>query len=126
MVATMTHEPNTRNAIASAVLVDIDAGTGAAYLRFETAGDAEVATCTFPDPAGTVTGAVLNFDVDPDISDTTPAGGTIEHASIYDSDANKILECNVAVTGASINISSITIATGDTVTLTSLTYTAPT
>lgn len=126
MVATMSHEANTRNAIASAVLVDIDAGTGAAYLRFETGGDAEVATCTFPDPAGTVTGATLTFDVDPDISDTSPVGGTIAKASIYDSDANKILECNVAVTDASINISSLTIATGDTVTLTTLEYVAPT
>ena len=120
----VVHEAAVRNSIADTVLAAVG---NAGYLRFETSGDAEVSTHTFPTPSGTVAGATLTFDCDPDISDTSPAGGTIAQASIYTSGATKILECSAGTaTSNDITVSSVTIATTDTVTLTALTYVAPT
>lgn len=121
-----TLETAARNAACDAVVDLIDAGAGAGTLVFETSGDVEVATLTFSDPAfGNAAAGVATANSI--TSDTDATGGTVAQASLYDSDSNKVCELTVTVTsgGGDIELSSLTIGSGDTVSLSSLTITMP-
>jgi len=118
----VTHATATRTAIATAVLGEIDAGT-AGNLVFKTSGDVEVATCPLSAVSGTVSGAVLTFAAITD--DTNATGGTVAKFTIDDSAATNVLNGAVAVSGSDINMSSLAVGVGDTVSVSSLTYTAP-
>lgn len=113
-----------RNAMVDAFVDLIDAGAGAGTLVFETSGDVEVATLTFSDPAfgsaasGVGTASAIT-------SDTSATGGTVAQASIYDSNATKVVELSVGTSGTDIIISSTTIGAGSTVACSSLTFTMP-
>ena len=121
----VTHSATAKNSIANAILDDIDVAA-AGYLSFETTGATEVSRHTFPTTCGTVTTDTLTFTCGTGgISDTSPTGGTVAQATIRTSADATILSCGVAVTGSDIDLSSLTIGTGDTVTLTALSYTAP-
>lgn len=122
----VTHAPAVRNAIADLVVDSIDAGDAAGVLEFQTSGNQEVATLTFGDPAfggasnGTATANAITED-----SDAT--GGTIAKAVIKDSDSNEVLSCSVTGPGGGgdIELSSVEVSAGQTVSLNSLTYSAP-
>jgi len=104
----------------TAVLAAINAGSGPGKLEIGTAGMASVlATLTFADPAGSVDGAVLTLDFDPDISDTSAdATGTAAAARIRDSDDNDVVTgLTVGTSGADIILDSVSITAGQTVTL---------
>jgi len=104
----------------AAVLAAIDAGSGAGKLEIGTAGMASVlATLTLADPSGSVAGAVLTLDFDPDISDTSAdASGTAAAARIRDSDNNDVVTgLTVGTSGADIILDSVNITAGQTVTL---------
>jgi hypothetical protein len=119
-----TLETAARNAACNAIVDLIDAGSGAGTLEFETSGDVEVATLTFSDPAfgDAATGVATASSI---TSDTNATGGTVAQASMYDSDSNKVMECTVSTSGADINLSSLTVGAGDTVSCSSLTVTVP-
>lgn len=119
----VTHSAATRNAIADAVLAEIDIDVGAGTLEFQTSGAVEAATCTLSDPAGTVTGAVLTFSAITD--DTNATGGTVDRFVIKSNGGGERVLGSVATSGGDINLSSLTIGAGDTVSVSSLTYTAP-
>lgn len=120
----VTHPTAVRNAIADAVVDLIDAGAGAGTLEFQTSGDVEVATLTFSDPAfgaaasGTATASAIT-------SDTTATGGTIAKFAIKDSDDTDVIYGSVGTAGEDINLSSLVVAANDTVSVSSLTYSAP-
>lgn len=120
----ITLETASRNAACNAVVDLVDGGAAAGTLVFETSGDVEVATCTFSDPAfggasvGVATASAIT-------SDTTATGGTIAQFSFYDSDSTKILEGSCGTSGEDINLSSLSIAANDTVSVSSLTVTMP-
>lgn len=124
--AAVTHSTAVRNVLADAVVDAIDAGASAGTLEFHTSGDVEVATLTFSDPAfgaassGTATANAIT-------SDTSATGGTIAKFVVKDSDGNTIFAGSVTATGGGgdITLSSVVISAGQTVSLTSLTYTAP-
>ncbi len=126
LVGAVTHPVAVRNAIADLVVDRIDAGAGAGILEFQTSGDVEVATLTFSDPAfgaaasGTATASAIT-------SDTSATGGTIAKARAKDSVATECFACSVTATGGGgdIELSSVVISAGQTVSLSSLTYTAP-
>lgn len=119
-----TLETSARNAACNAVVDLIDAGAGAGTLVFETSGDVEVATLTFSDPAfGNAAAGVATASAITD--DTSATGGTVAQASFYDSDSTKVLEATVATSGADINLSSLSVGAGDTVSVSSLTVTMP-
>lgn len=124
----VTHETATRNSLATAIRDEIDTG-GGGYLLFETSGDAEVARIDFATPnCGTVATGVLTFSGTPIGSDTSPAAaGTIAHASFYDGASAKIMQATVSTTSSTNNvqISTLTPGSTDTVTLNSLSWTAP-
>ena len=122
----VTHPTAVRNAIADLVVDRLDAGAGAGTLEMQTSGNAEVATLTFSDPAfgsaasGTATANSIT-------SDTNATGGTIAKAVLQDSDGTDAILCSVTATGGGgdIELSSVVISAGQTVQVSSLTYTAP-
>ena len=127
----VTHETAVRNGIADYVCDLIDTGTASpnlGYIEFQTAASAEAATLTFANPAfgaaaaGTATANTIT-------SDATATGGEVTKFVIYDSDGTALVNGSVTATSASpqgdITLSSTTIGAGDTVSLSSLTYSAP-
>lgn len=122
----VTLETIARNGACNGVVDLVDAGAGAGTLVFETSGDVEVATLTFSDPAfGAAATGVATASAITD--DTSATGGTVAQASFYDSDANKVLECSVTATGGGgdIELSSLSVGVGDTVSVSALTVTMP-
>jgi len=119
----VTHSPATRNAIADAVLADIDIDVGAGNLEFQTSGSAEVATLPLSDPAGVVAAEVLTFSAI--TSDTNSTGGTVDRFEIQSNGGGARVLGNVLTSGGDINLSSLTVGATDTVSMSSLTYTAP-
>jgi len=122
----VTYSTAAKAARMTAVVNQIDAGAGAGTLEIGTTGMASVlAVLTLADPCGTVSGAVLTFDFDPDISDTSANNtGTAAEARIKDSDGTVIISgLTVSTSGADINLDSVSITTGQTVTLTTGTIT---
>jgi hypothetical protein len=113
-----------RNAAVAAVAALMDEGSGAGALVFRTAASAEVATLQFSDPAfgSPSTGVVTADTITPDTSAT---GGTTDRATLEDSDAEVMLTASVGTSGEDINLSSVVIGAGDTVSVSSLTMTMP-
>lgn len=127
MVVVLTNAA--RSAAADAVVDLIDAGVGAGTLELKSVPSTvqavnEVATMTFSDPAfGAASNGVATASAITD--DTSATGGTANDATFFDSNGVAVLQCDVAAAASDINLSSITIGAGDTVTITSLTYTQP-
>ena len=114
----------TRNAACDAVVDRIDAGAGAGALVFRTAASAEVATLAFSDPAfgNAATGVATANAI---TSDSSATGGTTDRATLEDSTAAIVLTASVGTSGKDINLSSVVIGAGDTVSMSSLTVTVP-
>lgn len=118
------YNTNVKNTRMTAVVNAIDAGTAAGVLEIGTTGMASVlASITLSDPCGTVTGGVLTFDM-PKSDTNADNTGTAAEARIKDSDGIVVISgLTVGTTGANINLSSVGITTGDTVTINSATIT---
>lgn len=120
----MILETVSRNAMCDALVDLVDGGTGAGYLQFETSGDVEVATLPFSATAfgaaatGVATAAAIT-------SDTSATGGTVAQASVYNGDDVKLWENTVSTSGAEINLSSLSVGVGDTVSMSAYTVTVP-
>jgi hypothetical protein len=124
----VTHSVAARNAAANAVVDILDTGTGAAEgsLIIQTAGSAEVATLPLSNPAfgnassGTATANAIT-------SDTNATGGTAAKAALRDRDDVETILCSVTASGGGgdIIISNTSVGAGDTVSCSSLTYSAP-
>lgn len=122
----VTHPTAVRNLIADLVVDQLDLNTPPGKLVFQTAGGAAVATLTFSNPAfgssatGTATASAIT-------SDTNAVGGTTTKAELRQGNATAIVLCSVTNTGGGgdIQLSSTVISAGQTVAVTSLTYSAP-
>ena len=122
---TISHPEAIRNQLCNLVVDLIDGGASAGRLEFRTSGDAEAATIFFQDPAfGAASGGTAIANT-PMTDDTNAQGGTVDRFAILDSNSTVILTGAVATSGSDINLSSTTIGAGDTVSLTSLSYSAP-
>lgn len=126
---TLTLQTATRNAACDAIVDLIDGGAGAGILEIKSAastvvGTNEVATLTFSDPAfgaassGTATASAIT-------DDTSATGGTASDFTVFDSNNTSIFQGSVSTSGADLNLSSVSIGAGDTVTITSFTVTMP-
>lgn len=109
----------------TAVRDTIDAGTGAGVLQIGTTGMATVlAEFTLNDPSGTVSGSVLTLSGFPKSDTSANATGTAAAARIRDSNSNDVITgLTVGTSGSDINLDSVSITTGQTVTLNSATIT---
>ena len=119
----VTHIAATRNGIADYVVDQLDGGT---LIFYQSNGTTEVATCTFGTPAfGAASAGVATANAITD--DTSATGGTTTIANLTTSGASEIVECSVSSTGGGgdIELSSNVVGAGDTVSISSLTYTAP-
>lgn len=120
----VTHPTTVRNGLADYVVDLIDAGAGAGTLEFQTSGNVEVATLTFSDPAfGAATGGTATASAI--TSDTSATGGTVAKFVVKDSNGNPVFYGAVGTSGSDINLSSLAVGVGDTVSISSLTYSAP-
>ena len=125
----ITHHDDIRNSVCNLVVDAIDAGAGAGKLVFRTSGNTAVATLTFSDPAFDAAGTAGGNSVgvataEPITSDTNAAGGTVAKFTVEDSTTKMVFTGAVSTSGSDINLSSLTVGAGDTVTVSALTYTA--
>jgi hypothetical protein len=127
----VTHGATTRNALATTVLTRIDAGSDPGSLVFRLTGNVgapgtAVATLTLSDPAGTVSGAVLTFSAITSDTNATGNASAVATATLQNSDDEVVVHCAVAASASDINMTGgLTVGAGDTVSCSSLTYTAP-
>ena len=127
MAGTTTHSTAFRDAVAD--LVDSTLST-TAKLVFRTTGNVgtpgtAVATLSFANPAfGASSSGVITADTI--TSDTNAAGGTIATATLQTGAGTVVVHCTVGTSGDAINVTSggLTVTAGDTVSCSSLTYTA--
>jgi hypothetical protein len=126
-LAAVTHPAAVRTGMADFVVDQLDEGAPPGLIEMQTSGDVEVATLTFSNPAfgnadgsGVATAGAITDDED-------ATGGTIAKARLQNAAATDKVICSVTSTGSGgdIELSSVVISAGQTVGLTSLTYTAP-
>lgn len=124
----VTHSTAARNAACNAVVDILDTGSGdaAGDLFIMTSGNVEVALLSLSNPAfgnassGTATANAIT-------SDTSADGGTAAKAALRDRDNNQTIMGSVTASGGGGDfiISNTSVGAGDTVSCSSLTYSAP-
>lgn len=127
MAHTVTHASQTKVAIGTAVLGEIDSGTAGTLKLQNTGQTATYATLTLATTSATVNGTtgVLTFQGTP-LSDTDTAAGTAVKGTFYDSASGAVMTCSVGIgTTFDINLTNNVFGAGDTVQITALTYTPP-
>lgn len=121
----LTHSTAVRNTLADAVADAVDVGTTNpnGQLVIMTSGDVEVATLNMSNPAygAAAAGAVTANAI---TDDTSATGGTAALFKVVNRDGTEIYRGTVSTSGADLNLSSTTIGAGDTVSVSSLVYTA--
>ena len=121
----LTHVTSVRNGLADFTVDLLDVGTTDAQgdLVFMTSGDVEVATLALSNPAfgaaasGTATASAIS-------DDSSATGGTVALFKLQDRDNGEVVRGTVTATsgGGDIELSSVSIGAGSTVSMTSLTY----
>lgn len=115
-----------RNAKANAAVDLLDSGSTDANgdLVIMTSGDVEVATLALSNPAfgAAATGVATANSIS---DDTNATGGTAALHKMQDRDNTEVWRGTVGTSGADLNLSSTTIGAGDTVSVSSYTYTQP-
>lgn len=123
----ITFETVQRNAIADALELEISFGVtqSGGKLVIEQSNDSEISLHRFDDPfsAAASSGTITMTGAPKD--DTSATAGTAAQFSIYDRNDLKILEGIVNVTGDELDLSSLSVGAGDTVSLTAFSITAP-
>lgn len=122
----VTHPVAIRSGIADYVVDQIDLNTPPGKLIMQTIGGTTVATLTFSNPAfgaaasGVATAAAIT-------ADSSAVGGTVAKAELRQGGGTPVVLCSVTATGGGgdITLNSIIISAGQTVSISSLTYTAP-
>lgn len=123
----ITHSTAARNAAADAVVdrLDLGSGTAAGKLVFKTGGGTTLAVLPLSNPAfgaassGVATASPITSDSNAD------ASGTATVFELQDRDNTVVISGTVGNgSGGDINLSSNVITAGDTVSMSSLTYTA--
>lgn len=124
MAVTLT--TRARNAMCNALVDEIDVGTTDANgdLVIATSGDVEVATLACSNPAfGAASSGVATAGTISD--DTNATGGTAAVFWFQDRDNAEVFRGTVGTSGADLNLSSVTIGAGDTVSVSAFTVTQP-
>ena len=122
----VTHPPAVRNGLTDYAVDQLDLNTPPGKLVMLTGASAVVATLTLSNPAfgsaatGTATASAIT-------DDTNAVGGTIAKAELRQGNATPIILCSVTATGGGgdIQMNSIVVSAGQTVRVSSLTYSGP-
>lgn len=123
----LTHGSATRDAIATAVSVKADAGSGAAKLKIRQ-GSTVLAVITMADPCfGAVASGVITFAGLPKSDASADASGTADNFLLTDSDDNTVLAGSVTAGGGGgdVTMDTTTVTITQPVTCISGSYTAP-
>lgn len=123
---TTTISAAARNAACDAIVDLIDAGSTDANgdLVIQTSGDVEIATLALSDPAfGNAAAGVATAN--PISDDSNATGGTAANFILQDKDNTEVMRGLCGTSGAELNLSSLSIGSGDTVSVSSLTATMP-
>ena len=123
----ITHTTTVRNALANLIDDQVNSGTTDANgdLVIMTSGDVEVATLALSNPAfGAASSGTITLAGVPK-SDTNATGGTAALFKFQNRDNTEVFRGSVGTSGADLNLSSTSIGAGDTVQVTSFTYSAP-
>jgi len=121
----VTHPTAIRTLVADLVVDQLDLNTPPARLFLLTAGSVEVASLTMSNPAfGAASAAVATAAAI--TSDTNADGGTTTKAELRQGGGTVVILCSVTATGGGgdIQLSSVVISAGQTVSISALTYTA--
>lgn len=124
----ITHSTAARDGIADYVTGQLDVGSTNpnGQLVLQTSGDVEVATLNMSATAfGASSSGVATANSITD--DTNATGGTVAKFVLNDRDNNTVISGTVTATGGGgdIELSSTSIAAGESVSISSMTYTAP-
>lgn len=121
----VTYTTAVKTARMTAVRDEIDGAVSAGYIEIGTTGMAAVlATISLDAVCGTVSGDVLTFSSFPKSDTSADATGTAAEARIRDGDATDIITgLTVGTSGSDINLDSVSITAGQTVTLNSASIT---
>ena len=115
----LTHVVGTRNGLANYVVDQLDGGN----LVIMTTGDAAVATLGLAATGfGAATGGTATANAITD--DTNATGGTAALFKMETSTNAEVFRGTVATSGGDLNLSSLVIGNGDTVSVSSFTYSA--
>jgi hypothetical protein len=128
----LTHTTAVRDGITNYVVDLIDAGAGAGTLIITTGAEVEVATLTFTDGAFDASGSaggnaagVATAETITSDTDATGNAGDVDEFIIKDSNSLEVVRGSVGSGSGDIDLSSLSISSGDTVSVSALTYTAP-
>lgn len=128
----ITHSTAMRNTLADAVdnyINSTGSATAAGLMVFQNAAGSVLAQIALENPAfGAASAGQVSLSMGAGKSSTnaqSSSDSTCTKFEIRERDGNAVIFGSVGTTGSDINLSSTTIGTGDTVTISSLTYTAP-
>lgn len=122
----VTYSNTVKQARMTAVRDQIDGGSGPGILEIGTAAmGTTLATITLGDPSGTVAGAgVLTLSGFPRSDTAADATGTAAAARIRDSNGNVVISgLTVGLSGTDVILDSLSITSGQTVTINSVVFT---
>lgn len=120
----ITYTTAVKTARMTAVRDQIDLGAGAGILKIRDSGNVVLASITLADPSGTITNDVLTFSGFPRSDTSADATGTANNAIITDSAGTTVISgLTVGLSASDIILDSLSITTGQTVTLNSATIT---
>jgi hypothetical protein len=123
----VTHPTAVRQGICNFVVDQLDEGTPPGTLVFQTSGDVEVATLTLANPAFGAADGSATATAGTIVSDSSATGGTIAKARLKNQAGTDKIICSVTASGGGgdIDLSSVIVSAAQTVSVSSLTYTAP-
>jgi hypothetical protein len=128
---TISLKSTVRNAMLDVVGAALDAGSGAGKIRVysgvrptnaDTAlsGNTLLVEFALADPATeAASGGALPLDAEPDLTAVAVASGTATFYRALDSDNNVVMDGSVATSAADLNLSSVTITSGQSIAITS-------
>jgi hypothetical protein len=124
----LSHGSATRTALCNAAVdrIDLGSGTATGYLRFLSAADATICNITLANPAFAAASGPSAALLGVPLVGSVTASGTITKFRFLDRDAATIIEGTVGLSGADINLTSVTPGIGDSIQIDGITYTATT